>query len=118
MRVNLIIKIILKIAAGSMLACCGVSQSSRYEAHLEALKVIVKPGDDIYSAKRKLKSKGLDVSAIHDPTGLGKNLSMHVHIGLSAGVIDGLKYAAGISDEGSVSALIEADGSGRIVSIK
>lgn len=111
-------KAIANIFVSLLIAGCGVNQSSQYESRLEGLKSIVKPGDNIYTTQKMLKSKGIDVSDVHDPTGLGKNLSIHVHFGLSAGVIDGVKYASGVPDEGSISALIEADGSGKIVSIR
>ncbi|MBK1884263.1 hypothetical protein JIN85_17725 [Luteolibacter pohnpeiensis] len=98
--------------------CANTNPSPAYNLELNKVKEFVKVGDDIYSAKEKLKKIGKDCSEVYDPTGLGDNLMMIVnHENLTP--TGGFLYAAGINVNNSlISTVIEANMNGVITSIE
>lgn len=86
------------------------------------LRSRVSEGDNIHAAKKKIEGRYHSLSEVHDPTGLGKKLWMHVSFGLQASALETFAYitdrALPFGSGKGLGALIEADAGGTIQRIR
>ena len=104
------------------LACCTPFRDAKHRKQMEDLRSMVSTGDNIYAARKKIEGRYHSVSKIYEPTKRGDKLWMNVSFGLTPTGLETFSYVTDIripfdKNEG-LGAIVEADSSGTIRSIK
>jgi hypothetical protein len=110
--------ILIAYCFGAVVSCSG-SNPRAYREGLRKVRSVAKIGSSIDVARSELIARGFDVSDLHEQRNLKEPLWMNVPYGAVMSVGDGLRYAAGLPDDGTPSSItVKATPNRKITSVE